>query len=413
MKRIVIVGVGLAVVALAATVARQGQAQGPPYPGPNYPGGPGQPGVPGVGGQGMPALGGGPPGLQNFSPTSPPLVDRKSIDRQANSRILAEWREPQEDPDMNRDLLVTDKAGGGLIFIYSYEEAHGPSLARAMAMELRQNYGLAAFIWNYGDDERKAELERVRQETERRRQALRQAGLSADVPIRVPHMKIRVQCAVLIGGYRDLDAARRDLDHIKKLRPLDPVRFKFPEMFIIPPAVGGHAPPGERAALNPFLKAFAVRNPALGKNGQPVDRDTLDLALLQRLNSDESYSLLNCRKPWTLAVKQFQLPTVVESRSSPPGFLQKIGLGGSNSAKDTAKSNAHELARLLREGGWESYVLHTRFASIVTVRGYDGKDDPRLIEDQKELAKVNSRMARMPGLNMQLFPQAMPMEVPR
>jgi hypothetical protein len=393
MKRVVIAGVGLTVVALAASLAKPGRAQGPPSPG-------------------MPGVGGGPGGLQDFSPTSPPLVDRRGPGAAQPSRIPEEWREPQEDPDINRDLLVTPESGAGMIFIYSYDEAKGPSLARALALELRQNYQLPAFVWNYGDDERKAELKRVQEEMERRKEAMRRAGLTGEVRIRVPHMKVRVQCAVLVGGYRDIDAARRDVERIRKLKPLDPDRFKLPRMVIGGITAEKQLVPTEGAAVNPFLKAFAVRNPSLGKSGQPAERDTLDLAVLQRLNADESYSLLNCRKPWTLAVKQFQMPTVVESRGTPPGFWQKMGIGGSSGPKDTAKSNAQELARLLRAGGWESYVLHTRFASVVTVGGYDSKEDRRLVHDQEELAKLNPRMARIPGLNMQLFPVARPMEVP-
>jgi hypothetical protein len=226
-------------------------------------------------------------------------------------------------------------------------------------------------------------------------------------------MKVRVQCAVLLGGYRDMDAARRDVEQrIKKLKPLDGVRFKLPDMFIIGPADEGRSANGQRAAVNPFLKAFPVRNPTLAKSGQPAELDALDLEVLQRLNADESYSLLNCRKPWTLAVKQFQMPTVVESRATPSGFWQKIGLGGSSGTKDAAKMNAHNLAELLQKGGWEAYVLHTRFASVVTVKGYDSKDDLRLVHDQQELAKLNQRMQNIPGLNMQLFPVARPMKVP-
>ncbi len=391
MKRIVIAGVGLTVLALAASLARPGRAQGPPYPG-------------------MPGAGGGPGGLQNFLPTSPPLVDRRGPGAGQRSRIPEEWREPQEDPDINRDLLVNPASGEWMLFIYSYEDAKGPSLARALTLELRQNYRLNAYVWNYGDDERKAELERVRKEVERRKQVLREQGVTGDIPIRVPHMKIRVQCAVLVGGYASMEAARQDAERIRKLKPPDPDRFKLPRMVIGGIAEGNQRlVPTEGAAVNPFLKAHPVHNPTLAK-GQPAERDTLDLAALQRLNADESYSLLNCRKPWTLAVKQFLMPTVVESKAT-PGFFQKMGLSGSG-GKDSAKTNAHELARLLHEVGWDAYVLHTRFASVVTVGGYDSKDDRRLLEAQQELAKLNPRMARIPNLNMQLFPVARPMEVP-
>src|SRR5262249_33024488 len=151
---------------------------------------------------------------------------------------------------------------------------------RALALELRgPNYGLSAYVWNYGDDERKAELERARQEMERRKEAMRRAGLSTDMPIRVPHMLVRVQCAVLVGGYKDIAAARRDLERIKKLKPLDPGRFRLPRMITgmehdggaggaasrtpFAPRGGPSLIPKECNAINPFLKAFPVHNPTL------------------------------------------------------------------------------------------------------------------------------------------------------
>ena len=385
MRRIVIACVGLAMVGLALVCACQALAQAPGYPT-----------IPGM--ETKPA--GTTPA---YLPTSPPLTPRGT----RASRLPEEWKKQQEDPDMNRDLLVTQAAGPWLLFVHSYDEADGPSLARALALELRgPNYGLPAYVFNYGDDERKAELERARREVERRKEAMLKAGLTTDMPIRVPHMLIRVQCAVLVGGYKDNEAARRDLDRIKKLRPLDGRRFKLPDMIIV-----GPNRTGERASVNPFLKAFPVRNPAV--KAEQVSRDIQDLATLRQLNATESYNLLKCRKPITLAVKQFQMPTVVETRGTPNGFLKKFGVGGSGEKKDAAKESAHNLASLLREGGWEAYVLHTRFSSIVTVGAYDSVDDPRIPVHQEALTKLNARLANIPNVDLTLFARAIPMPVPK
>jgi hypothetical protein len=397
MKRNLFTCAGLAVAGLALVLAYQGRAQGPPAAG--------IPGIPSAPASTNP----------NYLPTSPPLTAFGPRDGTANSRLPPEWCKPPEDPGINQDLLVTPAAGPWLILVHGYDEANGPSLARALALELRgPNYGLQAYVWNYGDDERKAELERARQEMERRKKALRDAGLTTDMPIRVPHMLVRVQCAVLVGGYKDRDAARHDLERIKKLKPLDPIRFHLPEMFLIKPVVPGQNRTGERAAVNPFIKAFPVHNPSV--SFAKTDKDVQDYGVLQRLNTDESYSLLNCRKPWTLAVKHYQVPTVVESRGMTGGILQAGGPGGSGQKTDTAKFNAHALAELLHRRGWDAYVLHTRFFSMVTVGSYDSKDDPRIAHDQEELAKLNQRLASLPpdmNVDLRLLPQGVPIPVPR
>ncbi len=389
MKRNVLICAALAVLGLA--LARLAWAEPPPY-------------------TGMRGSGSGPGQMnQNYLPTSPPLTPRGG-QGERSSRVPEEWRRPQEDPDINRDLLVTPEAGPWMILIHAYDDPSGPSLARALALELRgPNYGLKAYVWNYNDDERKAALERARQLVELQKQRLKLANLQADVPIRVPRMLIRVQCAVLVGGYNDRDAALEDLKRIRKLKPLDAARFHLPQMFtgIIPEAgdnaaVKNTSPlgprrkvelvPTARETVNPFLRALPVHNPTV--QVARVQQDIQDLAVLERLNADESFNLLKCPKSWTLAVKQFALPSVVESKSTAT-FLQKIGLGGSASQKDSAKESAHNLAALLRKGGWEAYVLHTRFCSIVTVGAYDSEQDPRIVHDQGELAKLNERLVNV------------------
>jgi hypothetical protein len=409
MKRWLTAPAGLAAVGLVVLLAGGASAQGPGYPIP------GQqesiPGIPGAGGQANP-LGG------VMLPTSPAPV-RGGPRR---TQIPDEWREQHEDPGLNRDILVTPAAGPYLIYVTSYTGPKGPSMARELVSELRGDpYRLPAFVFNYGEKERREELERVRKEVERRREALRQQGLSGDVPIRVPHMKIDVEVGVLVGGYRDHESARRDLERIKKLPTPDPRKVKLPGV-----VVGELSNRGTGTAksavmpVNPFVRAIVVRNPGLaGQKGLAADQRELetlhrkDLAILERLNSGAPYNLLKSRKPWTLAVKQFQLPTVIEQKTATGGFWGKLGLGGkSNERADTAAHNANALAELLRQGGWEAYVLHTRFNSVVTVGGYDRQDDPRIAHDQQGLAALNERLGRFdPGLRM--FPQAIPMPVPR
>jgi hypothetical protein len=298
-----------------------------------------------------------------------------------------------------------------MLLVHSYTEYNAPSLARALVAELRgEPYKLKAYVWNYGEEEQKQELERIRKEVERQKAMIQQARLAvgpdaefAPIPIRVPKMLVRVQCAVLIGGYRDMEAARHDLEQrIKKLPPLDGKRFQLPEMFM---STGKGM---ELAHLNPFLKAFPVMNPTHEK--EKVARDTVDFATLQRLNAHEEFSLLKCPRSWTLAVKQFTAATQLQHRGPSAGLLQAAG-GSSGGQKDASADNAHLMAMLLRRWGWEAWVLHTPYYSAVTVGSYDGKDDGRIPRDQQELAKPNERLMRIdPWLQ---FSAAQPIPVPR
>src|SRR5262249_21749186 len=117
--------------------------------------------------------------------------------------------------------------------------------------------------------------------------------------------------------------------------------------------------------VNPFTKSFVVHNPTIQreKPGEEVD------PFLKELNADESYSLLKCKKPWTLVVKDFQGPaTVVQSQSTSSKFLDSLLGNHPGVLLDAGAKQAHEIARVLREAmHFEAYVLHTRYGSIVTV----------------------------------------------
>src|SRR5207245_696814 len=89
-------------------------------------------------------------------------------------------------------------------------------------------------------------------------------------------------CVHSYTGYKAPDAARRELDRIKRLPPPDPKRVKAQhEMYIM----GSGRPTGEWLPVNPLTRAFVVPNPAVPQE-RPADWDKLDLAVLQRLNEN-------------------------------------------------------------------------------------------------------------------------------
>jgi hypothetical protein len=208
--------------------------------------------------------------------------------------------------------------------------------------------------------------------------------------------------AVLVGGYKDADAARRALDGIKKLKQPDGSKVKMDVAVMSNPQTQTI----EQAVINPFTRSFVVRNPTVPAE-RPADRNAPD-PLWKQLNADEPFSLFKCPHPVTLAIKQFQGAAVVQPKSATSNFLKMIGFGGKDGELlNAAAMNAHNLAEALRKVGLEAYVLHTRYNSIVTVGGYDSPDDPRLKQMQHQLASTAGAGP------LQLFAQPMPMQVPK
>lgn len=318
---------------------------------------------------------------------------------------------PAEEPDPNRDIAVTPEVGEWMICVASYTGPESHVWARGMVALLREpGYRLPAYVFNRGAEERRKERERI-QEILRSRQKLEaETGTLVHAgKMRIPrYANVEDQVAVLIGGYRDMDTARRALDEIRKLPAPDPKRVKLDGVITMNKEKGQEEAKGQLAFRNPFKHGFVVRNPSLPPR-PPADR-SLDVAELRRLNEDEPYSLLKCKKKITLAIREFQLPTLIQSETEFKGLLKKASFLTSASDDDAAAKSANNLAEFLnKKVNMEAYVLHTKFSSVVTVGGFDSLDDPRV---QTVRAQVD-RMNQDPRYDQfKLFPVPRPMQVP-
>jgi hypothetical protein len=297
---------------------------------------------------------------------------------------------PYQEPfDPNKDILVTPAQGPWMICVHWYEGEKAPEMARTMVNELVNVYKLPAYVFNKGADERRKEYERVKEFVEKQRAFLIQQNLPLGAPLRYKKRRIEEQCAILVGNYADADVARRDLDRIRSLKPPDPKRVKLAAIFRgVSDETGkiNKGEMGEHVFVNPFATAFVVHNPLLHLK-RPDEWQKEDLEVLRKLNRGEDYSLFNCKKPYTLLVKQFQLPSVIQSKSAGGKFLESIGFGKNTNSENVAL-NAHNMAALFRRKdvvGLDAYVLHTRYSSIVTVGGFDGPDDVSLKSTQELL----------------------------
>jgi hypothetical protein len=338
------------------------------------------------------------PGVPNATPFLP---GQRGPDSVMPAAALPRQESQQQDKDPNQDILVQPDSGAWMIYVHWYTGPEAPQMARAMVMELRQAYKLPAYVFNHGAEERRKEDERVRAIVEKQRQFFEKNNLPMPDRVRVHRMHIEEQCAILVGGYSDREAARRTLEKIRKLPPPDPQKVKLATMFYQEnDDKTNSVQRGEMVYVNPFTKAFVVRNPSI-KVARPAEWEKQDMALLRKLNRSEPYSMLQCKKPFTLVIKQFNTPSVLQSQSASGKFLENLGLGKNNGV-DTAATNAHNLAQLLRKSfNLEAYVLHTRFNSIVSIGGFESADDPNL-RSTRDL--LTSRLK---------IPAALPMRVPQ
>jgi hypothetical protein len=308
---------------------------------------------------------------------------------------------PQVEADPNKDYTITPEAGPWMIYVHSYTGEQAKQLAKEMCLEIRSRYGVPAWVFNRGEEERKKQQEYLE----------RMHKLTDQTPgVRVRVVRIPEQCAVLLGGYKDMDTARTALDHVKKLKP--PENKKLLDVVTI----YGHADAeGKKDTTdgtlqggtfaNPFASSFVTRNPTVPME-KPVNDPTKADKLMRELNTGRPYNLLENRSPWTLAVKELTGASTIQSKSSSSSFLDMLGFNKkAGELLNASALQAEEVAKVLRGNGFDAYVLHTKYSSVVTVGSFPTRDDPKLLQLQQKLGKVKIGP-------IDLFACPLPMPVP-
>lgn len=308
---------------------------------------------------------------------------------------------------------VTPEAGPWMILVQSYAGEPSAQLAEELCVSLRKDYKVAAYVFDRGEEQRQKERERIAEVKKKLREQAKAAGIPEGEKLPpVKTFNIEDQHAVLIGGWKDQETARKALDEVRKLKP--PA-----EKFMRDTVITG----SERTAtgeiklktegVNPFKTAFVVRNPTVPL---PPDPEKGKLTNLKEYNEDEKYSLLKCKKPYTLIVKAYQGAVAVGNSSAPPGFFNKPGGSKPGQLITASGLQAHAMAdalKLIKDSKGQTlirtdvYVLHTEHSSYVTVGGYDTPDDPQLLHYKKLLSGMQL------GPEERLMAQPLPMPVPK
>lgn len=369
-----------------------------------------------------------PPGVE---PAPLPSVPTSPVTR-AVVVAPAPTAEPTESPPS--PWAVRPEHGEWLLCLKSYTGPQARQYAEEMAGEVRAAQKVAAYLYEWGGDQRKKEEQKrqlIRQVQQQReapflelraqmRKKAEEEGRDFDATpptIRIPKTEYSEQWAVLIGGnFKDMDTASKALAAVRKW----PAPQNKPHLL----DQAAVAAPGraeiENAYINPYANAMVVRNPSVRRAdadpSPPVDPG------LKRWNEKEEFNLLKCKKEYTLIVKQFSVPVKTQMKDADPGMFDQLfrGSKGAEYLQATAQQ-AHALAAALRDPKmkphpFESYVLHVRTASLVTVGGFDDRDDPELLRIQQVLSSMTFQMTdergRPTGVQ-KMFDAVNPMPIPK
>src|SRR5262245_8427440 len=119
---------------------------------------------------------------------------------------------------------LRQSAGEWMILIQSYtsDVRHGgisgelqAELADDFAAVLRRDYKLPAYVFNRGEEARRVERARVEAERKKAEEEIKvNPRLKGAKPAPIRSVKIEDSYAVLVGGWKDMDTARKALESI-------------------------------------------------------------------------------------------------------------------------------------------------------------------------------------------------------
>lgn len=347
----------------------------------------------------------------------------------------------------NHPWAVKPEHGAYFILVKSYSRPNrptpqdsGPSartLAEELAGEIRNSFKVQALLYEYVSAERKAEMASIAAARERARVFASQVDkykkqaalqdmvfLEPDNRVHFKTVNYQDQIAVLVGGFKSDEDARKALDTLRKWP--SPKNKNLMDGAVVQRANKDGKVLLEEGHLNPYLTAHVVPNPAVTRAGDAAPAAPVD-PFIVKLNEGRPYSLLKAKKSWTLGVKSFTAPVEIVGKDAGTGLMRATGSAGKGA--DVLKAGAEQaekLAEALRAmrgrgvpaDGFEAFVLHTRTASVVTIGQFDGPDDPALIQTKQLLAamKVNTSEDKgglRPVMNApSLFDNLIPVPVP-
>lgn len=285
--------------------------------------------------------------------------------------------------------------GPYMVKIASFTGPDSEKYAANLANELREKHKIEAFVHRYRAISKLEEEEKdlfVKRFYEKYK-----------IKPRLPKMVTPPpdNWVVLAGDFKSIEdsKARTALENVRRINPQT-----LPAELVKRLMAEGVLRP-ERG----FTSAMLVRNPVLppDRAGVMVDaqgrvKPTIDrkaATLLQKLNDQEQYSVYKNSMPYTIKVAEFRGASVFDESKAEKVFGSLKGrknVDSHKSALQKGAENAIILCDAMRKEGYEAYVFHGEYASIVTVGGYRNPKDPRILAD---IAAINESMAPVSAAN--------------
>ena len=267
--------------------------------------------------------------------------------------------------DPKKSYRLSEEHGPWMIMACSFSGEGATEQARELVLELRSRYKLPAYTYKKKFDFTEGTV-----------------GLGVDpygAPLRMRNKRGdgTVECAVLVGEFPAVDdkKAQTILKRLKYYHPdcleLDKNKATSRSLAALREIQQKLLKPGNKKKSRGAMgHAFVIPNPLLPKDffvASGVDKFTV------RLNKGNKYSLLKCPGKYTVQVAHFTGKVTIDQKE-----IQEIEKGRKMESRlDKAGENAEKLCEALREKGHEAYLLHERYASIVTIGSFDSVGTPR------------------------------------
>ena len=318
--------------------------------------------------------------------------------------------------------LLTTNDGPFMVVVHTFRGDFAVKRAQALAMELRSEHRLPAFVW----------FLKLKPGNSNIRGVPPTAKLGTDQAYVNPPESDRVtdEAVVLVGNCQTIDKANELRQSVKKLKPrvLADNNSIFPwrngkgleRAFVttnplLPQQDLYPGRPGHSVA--PSLPAGAMVDPELLRSRFVPKADPL----VERLNKGTPHSIYKCPAPYSLVVAEFSGRSTLTGDDESIITLPKLF---DDSPLKTAHEDAEKLADLLskheavRSLGVQPYVYHDRTSSRVLLGDFPTPEDPKLDQVRRAAMtiEVETKRERTPaGLtitNQHLSPSGVAFEVP-
>ena len=292
------------------------------------------------------------------------------------------------DADPKKEYLLKATDGPWMIFVATFSGPTARQDANTLVFELRKQYKFNAVVYD------KEFVHDLSKEGKPQNPYARKSNFKKKGAV--------LEYAVLVGNFQSVDDAdfQKTLHGIKECYP-DCIKGTSTASLTSPnfSYLRTRATRDETGRMRgPLYMAFACVNPMLPPDDLSK-RGTVD-DFIVKINADSPYSLLNCKKRYTVKIATFtgkveiqqdRIQNILDGRATFSDKTSNLEIGGRAAAR---------LAAALRAKGYEAYEFHDRGASYVTVGGFDdiGYELPNgMTELQPEIADLMNKFRAKPA----------------